>query len=139
MVWFRYCNKRTEQETMIFRVKYLIAGVAPATELYESLKTELEQTCRYNIGDIYEAEVLGPYPGSNGSVRPVVPVTFKIETHGYDSEASVVFDIFMAIGTLKQEFQENGFAVGLEELVVDGERYQLPIPYRMGELPLLVL
>ena len=124
---------------MIFRCKYLIAGMAPATELYEMLKNELEQSCRYNIGDIYEAEVLGPYPETDGSMYPVVPVTFKFETHGYDSDASVVFDIFMSMGTLKQVFDEKGFIVGLEELTVDGERYNLPNPYRLGELPQVVI
>jgi hypothetical protein len=123
---------------MIFRCKYLIAGAVPATELYEMLKTELGY-CRYSISDVAEAEVLGPYPESDGASYPVVPVTLKLETHGYDSESNILFDLFVSMGDIKQEFSGKGISVGFQEIVVDGERAHLPASYMIGELPLTVI
>ena len=125
---------------MIFRVKFLIAGPASAAELYDRLKTELDENARYNIGDIAEAEVLGPRPQDGQSVYSSVPVTFKIDTHGYDTETSVLFDIYMQMSILRglsNSFTTDGILIGLQEIVVDGERCDIPASYMLGNLPLV--
>lgn len=123
---------------MIFRCKYLIAGQATAIDLYHALKSELE-TQRYQICDVAEAEVLGPYPESDGRYYPVVPVTFKIETFGYESETTVLFDLFMGVSNLRNELAEQDFMVGLQEVVVDGHRANLDDAYRLWPIPTIEL
>lgn len=121
---------------MIFRCKYLVAGRAEAIELYQTLKSELENM-RSSVCDITEAEVLGPYPEQDGRFYPVVPVTFKFETSGYESEASVLFDLFMGITNIRGELAEHDFCVGLQEVVVDGERVFMHASYLLPELPVI--
>jgi hypothetical protein len=124
---------------MIFRVKYLVAGVAPAGYLYSRVKSELEGYCRFNICDVYEAEVLGPYPEEDGRPYPVIPVTFKIETNGYDSESTILFDIYSYVGQLRRgDFLEEEISVGIQEITVDGDRREIPDGYLM-ELPIIEL
>jgi hypothetical protein len=132
--------KASNEQTMIFRVKYLIAGPAAADELYNRLKTELEENCRYQISDVCEAEVLGPCPQAGQASFSTVPVTFKIDTHGYDTEGTILFDLFMLMSFLRSEtysFTSEGIAVGLQEIVVDGERFDIPDTYMLGVLPVV--
>lgn len=121
-------------------MKYLIAGPAAADVLYEKLKTELEEDCRYHISDVCEAEVLGPCPQAGQASYSVVPVTFKIDTHGYDVESTILFDLFMLMSFLRSEafsFTSEGVLVGLQEIVVDGERFDIPATYMLGALPVV--
>jgi hypothetical protein len=121
---------------MLFRVKYLIAGMAPASELYEKLKNALMLNVCYQVVDVSDAEVLGPYPEDCGQIRPVVPVTVKLVTFGNESTTTVIFDIFMLMTTLRSgELSDLGFQVGLEELVAGDEPVGFPSLYTLGELP----
>jgi hypothetical protein len=95
--------------------------MSPAGVLYQALKTGLENQ-RYEICDVAEAEVLGPYPEPDDRVYPVVPVTFKFETFGYEADTQILFDIFMGLSSLRNKLADQDFSVGIQEVVVDGDR-----------------
>jgi hypothetical protein len=106
---------------MFFRCKYLISGMSPAGVLYQELKSRLENQ-RYEICDVAEAEVLGPYPEPDDRVYSVVPVTFKFETFGYEADTQILFDIFMGLSRIRDKLSDQDFSVGIQEVVVDGDR-----------------
>lgn len=111
---------------MNFRCKYMIAGPSSSDELYHHLKTVLEGYSQQNIIDMCESEVLGPYPEPDNQLYSRVPVTFKFNTFGYESANTILFDIIVELNNLRSSLTDSNLSVGIQEIVIDGDRMELP-------------
>jgi len=114
---------------MIFRFKFQISGMKEESELYQRMKTEIEDKLRGEMSDVAEAEVLAPV--SSGTTYPVVSVVYKVDTHGYESEATVMFDVLMWLAPTREMFLAEQIYIGLEEIYVDEQPWALPDSCRL--------